>query len=85
MSDLITKCVVYKNPDDSIQYYEITFSFENVNVPLGDCLVRIAGSELLNPTDLVELKKVACQRASITKTWYSHAIMINGLNGPVSL
>lgn len=86
MSDSIIGCTLYKNIDGSIKYYEVIFSLDNVIFPTVSPLIFTVNREdLINPTDLIEVKKIACQKASIMKNLYSTATSINDLNGLVSL
>lgn len=85
MSDSIVDCTVYKNPDETILRYSVTFSFDGVEVPEAFCTVFVASSALVDPTDLNEVKTVACSQASLIKVLYSNATDITDINGPVSL
>ena len=85
MSDSILNCVQYKDASGAISYYAVTFSFDGVVV--ADCSnpIYIGAAALANPSDLNEVKTVACKQASIIKALYSTANIITDLNGPVSL
>ena len=85
MSDSITSCVVYKNVDRSVQYYDITFSFGEGTMPSPYNHVCIQSSALSNPNDLDEVKRLACQQASAIKALYKDAALITDLNGLVTL
>jgi len=85
MIDSITNCIVYKNLDGSVYSYDVTFSFGGVTVPSMYNPVRVMGYDLVNSNDLIEVKKVACQRASTIKVWCSTVAIITDLNGEVIL
>jgi hypothetical protein len=82
MSDSITNCTVYKNPDGSVQYYEIDFLFDGFAVPFKG---SIRANTLTDPNDLVELKTAACKQASAIKSLYVNSTVITDLNGLVTL
>jgi hypothetical protein len=85
MSDSIVNCIVYKNADGSVQYYDVTFSFDGETIPSPCNHICIESSVLSNSTDLNEVKTLACAQASAFKAFYSNAEEIDDLNGPVDL
>jgi len=85
MSDSITSCTLRKNSDGTIQIYDVTFSFDNMNIPLALNTVSVESSLLSNPNDLNEVKLLACQQAKAIKESYSNVVVITDLTGPVTL
>jgi len=85
MSDSIVYCRLYKNLDGTPQHYEVAFSFDGIDIPMTSSTIDIGSQMLSDPTNLVELKNVACTQASMIKALYSNATTITTLNGPVSL
>jgi hypothetical protein len=85
MSDSIVSCTVFKHEDGTIQYYEITFAFDGfiVSPKLNPVIVDV--SNLINPTDLTDVKAAACAQASVIKALYTNSTTITDLNGTVSL
>ena len=85
MSDSIIDCKLHKNSDESIRGYEVTFLYDGLDVPITWNPIYISGQSLINPVDLNEVKRVACQHAKEIKDMYSNTTIITDLNGPVTL
>jgi len=83
MSDLITNCNILKTPGGVLDHYEITFSVSISPLPF---TVTVLPSEMSDPTDMAELKTLACTKASAQKAILELVItQDSSLNGPVTL
>jgi len=85
MSDQITEFVRYNNEDGTCHRYEVTFSFDGVEVPVELRTVYLGAPTLTDPNDINEVKTKACQLASNFKKLYSLAVPVTELVGPVTL
>jgi len=85
MSDSIVSCKLYRDIDNSIKYYEVTFSFGGLDVLSGWNPIYVYPHSMTNPTDLEEVRTLACLQATATKALFSSAEEITTINGPVSL
>lgn len=85
MSDSIVSCTVYNRPNGNVNHYAILFSFDGVAVPENECTIIVLDTELQNPTDLNEVKTLACYKAGVVKALYATGVAIADLTGPVQL
>jgi len=85
MTDSITSCIVYKRSNDEIHHYDITFAFEIPDSASQYSVIAITDSDLTNPTDLDEVKTLACSRAAVLKALYATSTAVQELIGPVEL
>ena len=83
MSDSITNCNIYKTPSGTLDHYEVTFLVSISPLPF---TVTVLPSEMTNPSDMTELKTLACSKASTQKAILELVItQDSSLDGPVSL
>ena len=85
MSDQITEFIRYNNENGTCHRYEVTFSFDGVDVPVELRTVYLGSPTLKDPDDINEVKEKACQLASNFKKLYSLAVSIDEMVGPVTL
>jgi hypothetical protein len=85
MTDTITSCIMHKNQNNVIQAYEVTFSFDGVDVPSPHDVVFVVASSLQDPTDLNAVKADAINQARAIKAFYVNSTDVSDLVGPVTL
>ena len=83
MSDSITSCNIYKTPGGVLDHYEVVFLVSISPLPF---TVVVLPSEMVDPTDMTELKTIACTKASAQKAILELVITHDSsLDGPVTL
>jgi len=85
MSDQITAFTRFNNPNGTVHRYEITFSFDDVDVPAELSTIYMAGQVMTDPNDVNEAKTKAMALASQLKALYSGPIDVPGMTGVVTL
>lgn len=85
MSDAIVSCTKYTDADGELKYYTVLFSFDGIVVPLAWASVSILKEDLSDPTDLEEVKTLACQRIVPIKDLFRYTTEITDINGPVDI
>ena len=85
MSDSIVSCIKYNRPDGNINHYAILFAFDGVDVPTNECTIVILDVEVEDPTNLDQVKTLACYKAGVVKALYATGEEVDELVGPVEL
>lgn len=85
MSDQITGFIRYNDVSGNALRYEVTFSFDGVDVPADQCVINIAGPIMIAPDDATEAKTKAMFLASQVKALYASPVTVDDMVGPVTL
>ena len=84
MSNRIVQCIKFLNLDGSVRSYDVTFAYDNTDIPDSHTTISVLAQFLSDPNDLNELKTLACKRAKETANMYDNSVVISDLNGPVT-
>jgi len=83
MADSIVKCMVFNSPAGALDHYEVTFALDAAAMLV---YFSVLPSEMTDPSDLSELKTLACAKASAQKAKLLLVPVENDtLNGPVTI
>lgn len=91
MVDSIIACKVYKNPNGTVDRYDIEFQYDFALLPsMGTPTITVFASEMIDSTDLNEVKSLAITRAQESKQGYARECAmvvetIHTLDGNVTL
>jgi len=83
MSDLIVGCQRFKNPDDSVRSYSVTYDFDLPNPQ--SVTISIDASEMTDSSSLSELMEIANIKAAGAKVYLGKVDGITDVIGEVTL